>query len=138
MHLKSIFMAGTSWKVIQVKMKFTLLTFVRSGEDDSLGLVPLNISLFVHLLWGFPKRFILLGRTLVSNQGLRSNVTVQVFAPHTYDYEMNILIIKHEKSASINLDMHANKYMNRGNIEWKGLINYELTCMNFLHEKGLL
>ena len=98
MHLKSIFTAGTSWKVIQVKMKFTLLTFVRSEEDDSLG-----------LLWGFSERFILLGCTLVSNRGLRSNVTVQVFAPHRYDYEMNILIIKHEKSASINLDMHANK-----------------------------
>ena len=54
----------------------------QAEEDDSLGLVPLNISLFVHLLWGFLKRFILLGRTLVSNQGLRSNVTVQVFAPH--------------------------------------------------------
>ena len=84
MHLKSIFMAGTSWKVIQVKMKFTLLTFVRSEEDDSLGLVLLNISLFVHLLWGFPKRFLILGCTLVSNWGLRSNVKVQVFAPHTY------------------------------------------------------
>ena len=82
MHLKSIFIAGTSWKVTQVKTKFTLLTFVRSEEGDSLGLVLLNISLFVHLLWGLPKRFLLLGRTLVSNWGLRSNVKVQVFAPH--------------------------------------------------------
>ena len=79
-HQKSIFIAGTSWKVTQVKMKFTLLTFVRSEKGDSLGLVPLNISLFVHLLWGLPKRFLLLRRTLVSNWGLRSNVKVQVFA----------------------------------------------------------
>ena len=67
MHLKSIFIAGTSWKVTQVKTKFTLLTFAKSEEGDFLGLVPLNISLFVHLLWGIPKRFLLLEYTLVSN-----------------------------------------------------------------------
>ena len=91
MHLKSIFIAGTFWKVNQVKMKFTLLTFVRSEEGDSLRLVPLNISLFVHLLWGLPKHFLLLGRTLVSNWGLRFNVKVQVFAPHNqYKSKENI------------------------------------------------
>ena len=88
MHLKSIFIAGTSWKVTQVKMKFTLLTFVKSEEGDSLELVPLNISLFIHLLWGIPKRFLLFGRTLVSNRGLKSNVKVQVFAPHTLCYNL--------------------------------------------------
>ena len=80
----SIFFAGTSWKVTQVKMKFTLLTFVRSEEDDSLGLVPLIISLFVQLLWGFPKRFFLLGRTLASKQGFKPNTEAQVLAPHIY------------------------------------------------------
>ena len=73
MHLESILIAGTSWKVIQVKTKFNLLTFVKSEEDDSLGLAHLNISLFVHLLWGFSKRFLLLGRTLVSKQGFKPN-----------------------------------------------------------------
>ena len=57
-------------------------------EGDSLGLVSLNISLFVHLLWGLPKRFLLLGRTLVSNWGLRSYVKVQVFAPYTLCYNL--------------------------------------------------
>ena len=32
-HLKSIFTAGASWKVTQVKTKFTLLTIVRSEEN---------------------------------------------------------------------------------------------------------
>ena len=80
--MKSIFIAETSWKVTQVKTKFTLLTFVRSEEDDSLGLVPLNISLFVHLLWGFPKRFLLLGRTLASKRGYKPNTETQVLTPH--------------------------------------------------------
>ena len=36
-HLKSIFTAGASWKVVQGKTKFTLLIFVRSKEDDQIG-----------------------------------------------------------------------------------------------------
>ena len=63
-------------------MKFILLTFVRSEEDDSLGLVPLNISLFVHLLWGFPKRSLFFGRTLVSKRGFKPNTEAQVLASH--------------------------------------------------------
>ena len=82
MHLKSIFIAGTFWKVTQVKMKFTLLTFVRSEEDDPLGLMLVNISLFVQLLWGFPKRFFLLGRTLASKLGFRLNTEAQALTPH--------------------------------------------------------
>ena len=81
-HLKSIFVAGTSWKVTQVKAKFTWLTFVRSEEDDSLGLVPFNISLYNYLPWGLSQYFLLLGRILVSKWGLRPNIKVQVFAPH--------------------------------------------------------
>ena len=49
-HLKSIFTAGASWKVTQVKTKFTLLTFVKSEEDDLFGLMPLNIYLLYYLL----------------------------------------------------------------------------------------
>ena len=64
-------------------MKFTLLTFVRSEEDDSLRLVSLNISLFVLLLWGFPKRFLLLGCALVSKRGFKPNTEAQVLAPRS-------------------------------------------------------
>ena len=81
-HLKSIFITGTSWKVTQGKTKFTLLTFVRSEEDDPLGLMSLNISLFVQLLWGFPKRFFLLGHTLAIKLGFRPNTEAQALAPH--------------------------------------------------------
>ena len=81
-HLKSVFIAGASWKVTQGKTKFTLLTFIRFEEDDPLGLMPLNISLFVQLLWGFPKRFFLLGRTLASKLGFRPNIEAQALTPH--------------------------------------------------------
>ena len=86
-----------------MKTKFTLLTFVRSEEDDSLGLVPLNISLFVHLLWGLPKRFLLLRRTLVSNWHLRSNIKVQVFAPTIAPQNFNFSLLSEEKKYNFDL-----------------------------------
>ena len=85
-HLKSIFTAGASWKVTQVKTKFTLLTFVRSEEDDPLGLMPLNMCLLYHLLWGLSQYFLLLGRVIVNAQGFKPNAKAQVLAPIlTYD-----------------------------------------------------
>ena len=49
--------------------------------------MPLNISLFVQLLWGFPKRFFLLGRTLASKLGFRPNTEAQALASHTFYLE---------------------------------------------------
>ena len=89
-HLKSIFIAGASQKVTQAKTKFVLLTFVRSEEYDLLGLMPLNISLFVRLLWGFPKRFFLLGRTLASKLGFGLNTEAQALAPHNCYFYLKI------------------------------------------------
>ena len=88
-HLKSIFIAGASWKVTQGKTKFILLTFIRSEEDDPLGLMPLNISLFIQPLWGFPKRFFLLGHTLASKLGFRPNTEAQALAPHNNNSNKN-------------------------------------------------
>ena len=39
----------------------------------------------------------------------------------SYDYEMNISIIKHERSTQRNLHMHTNKHMNCENTERKEL-----------------
>ena len=83
MHLKSIFVAGISWKITQVKQNLTWLTFVKSEEDDPLELVPSNISLHDHPLWGLSKHFLLLGHILVSKWSLRPNIKVQAFAPHS-------------------------------------------------------
>ena len=39
----------------------------------------------------------------------------------SYNYKINVLIIKHERRVGINLDMHVNKHINHENIERKGL-----------------
>ena len=71
------------------------MTFVRSEEDDPLGLVPFNISLYDHLLWGLSYHFLLLECILVSKWGLRPNIKVQVFAP--YSNKEVIIFIKKKK-----------------------------------------
>ena len=64
-HLKSIFVAGASWKVVQGKTKLTLLTYVRSEEDDPLGPTPLNIYLLYYLLRDLFPCFLFLGRIII-------------------------------------------------------------------------
>ena len=86
-HLKSIFVAGISWKITQVKRMPTWLTFVRSEEDDPFRLMPSTLSLHDHLLWGFSSHLLLLRCIPISKWGLRPNTKVQAFAPpHTHIY----------------------------------------------------
>ena len=54
----------------------------RFEEDDPLGLVPSNISLYDHLLWGLSQCFLLLGRVIVSEWGFKLTTNAQVLAPH--------------------------------------------------------
>ena len=56
--------------------------------------MPLNISLFIQLLWGFPKRFFLLERTLASKWGFNPNTEAQALAPpHIYIFLMLLIMI---------------------------------------------
>ena len=80
--LKSIIVAGTSWKLTQVKQKLNWLTFIRFEEDKYLGLVSLNISLHGYSLWGISKRLLLLGHILINKWGLKPNIIIQTFTPH--------------------------------------------------------
>ena len=64
-HLKFIFIAGVSQKVIQGKTKFTLLIFVRSEEDDPLGPTPLDTYLLYYLLRDLSSCFLLLGHIII-------------------------------------------------------------------------
>ena len=91
-HLKSIFVVGISWKITQVKQKLTWLTFVRSKENNPLGLVLSNISLHDHPLWGISKQFLLLGGILISKWGLRPNIKVQAFTPHKINLGKNTIL----------------------------------------------
>ena len=56
-HLKFIFTARVSWKVIQGKTKVTLQIFVRSEEDGHLGPTPLDTYLLYYLLRGLSSYF---------------------------------------------------------------------------------
>ena len=47
------------------KTKLTLLTYVRSEEDDPLGPIPLDIYLLYYLLQGLFPCFLLLGRIII-------------------------------------------------------------------------
>ena len=78
-------------------MKFTLLTFVRSEEDDLLGLMSLNIYLLYQLLWGISQCFLLLGRVIVSEWGFKPNAKAQVLAPTIAPQNFNFSLIRGEK-----------------------------------------
>ena len=82
-HLKSIFTAGVSWKVIQGKTKFTLLIFVRSEEYDPLGPTSLDTYLLYYLLWGISSYFLLLGHIIIKEWDFKPSAKAQVLAPTT-------------------------------------------------------
>ena len=82
-HLKSIFVAGASWKVVQDKTKLTLLTYVRSKEDDPLGPTPLGIYLFYYLLRDIFPCFLLLRRIVIKKWDFKPKAKAQVLAPTT-------------------------------------------------------
>ena len=103
--MKSIFTAGASWKVTQVKTKFTLLTFVRSEEDDPLGLMLLNIHLLYYLLWGLSQCFLLLGRVIISEWDFKPNTKAQVLAPAIAPQNFNFSFSSEEKK--YNFDVYT-------------------------------
>ena len=116
-HLKSIFVTGISWKFTQVKRMPTWLTFVRSEEDDPLGLLPSTLSLHDHSLWGLSSHLLLLGRIPISKWGLRPNTKVQAFAPTIWNYKKKIIfffIFPKNKfnymNGSQNLDIEFDKF----------------------------
>ena len=82
--MKSIFTVGVSWKVVQGRTKFTLLTFVRSEEDDPLGPTPLDTYLLYYLLRGLSSCFLLLGRIIIKEWDFKPSAKAQVLAPHNH------------------------------------------------------
>ena len=87
-HLKSIFVAGASWKVVQGKMKLTLLTYVRFEEDDPLGPTPLDIYLLYYLLRDLSPCFLLLERIIIKKWDFKPNANAQVLSPHSRTYSL--------------------------------------------------
>ena len=81
LRLKSIFVVGVSWKVVQGKTKLTLLTYVRSEEDDPLGQTPLGIYLLYYLLRGLFPCFLLLRHIVIKKWDFKPNADAQVLTP---------------------------------------------------------
>ena len=71
-----------SWKVAQGKTKFTLLTFVKSEEDDPLGPTPSDIYLLYYPLRGLSPCFLLIERIVIKEWDFKPNAKAQVFGPH--------------------------------------------------------
>ena len=62
-------------------MKLTLLTFVRSEEDDPLGPTPLDTYLLYYLLRGLSPCSLLLERIIIKEWDFKPNAKAQVLAP---------------------------------------------------------
>ena len=107
--MKSIFTAGASWKVTQVKMKFTLLTFVKFEEDDPLGLMPLNIYLLYYLLWSLSQCFLLLRCVIINKWDFKPNVKAQVLAPTIAPQNFNFSLSSEEKK--YNFDVYTQLHL---------------------------
>ena len=65
----------------KVRRSFTLLTFVRSEEDDPLGPTPLDTYLLYYLLRGLFPCFLLLGRIIIKEWDFKPSAKAQVLAP---------------------------------------------------------
>ena len=65
----------------KVRRSFTLLTFVRSEEDDPLGPTPLDIYLLYYLLRDLSPCFLLLGRIIIKEWDFKPSANAQILAP---------------------------------------------------------
>ena len=104
-HLKSIFVAGASWKVAQSKTKLTLLIYVRSEDDDPLRPTPLNIYLLFYLLRGLFPRFLSPRTYYHQRMGLKPNAKAQVFAPTIAPQNSNFSLSSKEKNYNFDISI---------------------------------
>ena len=117
-HLKSIFVAGASWKVVQGKTKLTLLTYVRFEEDDPLGPTPLDIYLLYYLLRGLFSCFLLLRRIVIKKWDFKLDAKAQVLAPIIAPQNSNFSLSSEEKKYNFDvypqLHLRPQGYLNPG------------------------
>ena len=120
--MKSIFTAGAFWKVVQGKTKFTLLTFVRSEEDDPFGPTPLDTYLLYYLLRGLSPYFLLLGCIIIKEWDFKPSAKAQVLAPTIAPQNSNFSLSSEEKKYNFDvypqLHLRPQGYSNPG--MWKG------------------
>ena len=73
-------------------MKLTLLTYVRSEEDDPLGPIPLDIYPLYYLLQGFFPCLLLLRRIILKEWGSNPTQRLKFWPPHI-TFSINFLIM---------------------------------------------
>ena len=125
-HLKFISVAGISCKITQVKRMPTRLTFVRSEENDPLGLLPSTFSLHNQSLWGLSNHLLLLGRIPISKWDLRPNTKVQAFAPTVHKEEK-----KYKKSTQKNCMWNSKFWLNKVNLTNKKFLKTQPNDITF-------
>ena len=80
-HLKFIFTAEISWKVIQGKTMVTLQILVRFEEDGPLGPTPLDTYLLYYLLRSLSSCFLLLEHIIIKEWNFKPSAKAQILAP---------------------------------------------------------
>ena len=124
--MKPIFTTGASWKVVQGKTKFTLLTFVRSEEDDPLGPTPLDTYLLYYLLRGLSPCFLLLRRIIIKEWDFKPSAKAQVLAPTIAPQNSNFSLSSEEKKYNFDvypqLHLRPQGCLNPGT--WKGPLRH--------------
>ena len=90
----------------RVRRSFTLLTFVRSEEDDPLGPTLLDTYLLYYLLQGLSSCFLLLGRIIIKEWDFRPSAKAQVLALTITPQNFNFSLSSEEKK--YNFDVYHN------------------------------
>ena len=91
-RVKSIFIVGVSWKIVQVTRMPARLMFVRFEKDDPLGPRPSTLSWRDHPFWDLPSHLLILRCIPISKWGLRPNIRIRVFA-FTITYEFKLYLV---------------------------------------------
>ena len=89
--------------------KLTLLIYVKSEEDDSLGPTPLGIYLFYYLLRDLFPCFLLLGRIVIKKWDFKPNAKAQVLASTIAPQNSNFSLSSEEKK--YNFDVYPQLHL---------------------------
>ena len=99
-------------------MKLTLLTYVRSEEDDPFGPTSLDIYLLYYLLQGLSQCFLLLGRIIIKEWDSKPNAKAQVLTPTIAPQNSNFSLSSEEKKYNFDmypqLHLSPQEYLNPG------------------------
>ena len=125
-HLKSIFVAGASWKVVQGKTKLTLLIYVKSEEDDPLGPTPWLFICSIIYYGAFSHAFFSSDVLLLKSGTLSPTQRLKFWAPTIAPQNSNFSLSSEEKKYNFDvypqLHLRPQGFSNPGT--WKGHVRH--------------